>query len=128
MIFLSLECDLFDTGVYDEYFIKDQKGKAAITSWWAGSNAGVINTNNQRSVDWWSARLERLKSEYGIDSFKFDAGEVNWLSYSRSLEGDQNLSPNSYTTKYVEAVAKFGGLVEVRVGHKSQVLYFNLVF
>lgn len=103
--------------------MKDQKGKAAITSWWAGSNAGVIDTNNERAVTWWRARLERLRTEYGIDSFKFDAGEVNWLPYSRSLEGNQDLAPNTYTTKYIEAIAPFGGLVEARVGRLSQVKF-----
>ncbi|XP_035704784.1 myogenesis-regulating glycosidase, partial [Folsomia candida] len=118
--FINFGCDLFTTAVNDDYFMKDQKGKAAITSWWAGSNAGVIDTNNERAVTWWRARLERLRTEYGIDSFKFDAGEVNWLPYSRSLEGNQDLAPNTYTTKYIEAIAPFGGLVEARVGRLSQ--------
>ncbi len=94
---LSTDCELFKTGVYDDYLIKDQKGKAAITSWWAGEHAGIIDTNNERAVAWWRERLDKLRTDYGIDSFKFDAGEVNWLPYSRQLEGDQSRSPNIYT-------------------------------
>jgi len=70
---------------------------------------------------WWQERLRRLQTEFGVDSFKFDAGEVNWLPYWSKLEGDETFGPNIYSTKYVEAVAPLGGLIETRVGRMSQV-------
>lgn len=121
-----LGCDLFTTAINEGYLAKDQKGKAGIVGWWQGSNAGIIDTNNAAAVTWWRARLERLRTEYGIDSFKFDAGEVTWLSHSRGLEGNQELAPNMYTTKYIEAIAPFGGLVEARVGRLTQVSFQNM--
>jgi len=118
--FVNFECPLFETGVSEDYFINDRRGKPTINRWWQSETAGIIDTNNARAVTWWRERLDRLRTNYGIDSFKFDAGEANWLPPSLRLEGDPRLAPNIYTTKYVEAVAPLGGLVEVRTGHRSQ--------
>lgn len=74
------------------------------------------------AVEWWSARLERLRSKYGIDSFKFDAGESNWLPSSILLHEEIPTSvwPAIFTSSYVDAVSKFGPMIEVRVGRRTQ--------
>ena len=63
-----------------------------------------------------------LQNDYGIDSFKFDAGEANWLPSNLLLNEDidRNLWPAKFTTAYVEAVSKFGPMIEVRVGRRTQ--------
>ncbi len=63
-----------------------------------------------------------MRSEIGIDSFKFDAGEVNWMPSSFLLNEttSSSLWPALQTTKYVESVAHFGRQIEVRVGYRSQ--------
>ena len=60
--------------------------------------------------------------EYGIDSFKFDAGESNWLPSSILLNDTIERShwPAAFTTAYVDAVSKFGPMIEVRVGRRTQ--------
>ena len=62
------------------------------------------------------------RSEIGIDSFKFDAGESNWLPSSLLLDPKYPESswPAVFSTAYVSAVAQFGNLVEVRTGRHSQ--------
>ncbi len=46
------------------------------------------------------SRLDSLRSEVGVDSFKFDAGETVWLPSSYSLAGGegQETWPALYTT------------------------------
>lgn len=46
------------------------------------------------------SRLDSLRSEVGVDSFKFDAGETVWLPSSYSLAGGegQEMWPALYTT------------------------------
>lgn len=68
------------------------------------------------------ARLDLIKATTGIDSFKFDAGEANWMPSSYVLDGGDNeeMWPEIFTTKYVESVAYFGKMIEVRVGRRSQ--------
>jgi len=118
--FINLDCPSFMPTLQNGYFVKGQKDRTGITSWWQGQNSGIIDFTNEDATNWWRARLEKLRTEVGIDSFKFDAGETNWLPYSRKLNGDEALVPNIYTTKYVEAVAAFGGMIEVRSGRKNQ--------
>ena len=71
-------------------------------------------------------RLTALHLDVGIDSFKFDAGEVNWTPSSYVLN-KTFLSewPGVQTKKYVEAVASSTSvysneLIEVRVGLRTQ--------
>ena len=92
-----------------------------LSRWWQGVLASYVDFTNPEAVSWWSQRLENLRS-LGIDSFKFDAGESNWLPSSILLNDQiprQNW-PAAFTTAYVEAVAKFGKMIEVRVGLRTQ--------
>jgi alpha-glucosidase (family GH31 glycosyl hydrolase) len=118
--FINIDCPSFQTAFDRGYFVKDQKSIFGMASWWQGSNAGLIDFTNDEAVEWWSSRLERLRAVYGIDSFKFDGGDMSGLPYSHQLAGDVNLGPSIATTKYVEAVAIFGNMVEVRVGRRNQ--------
>ncbi len=75
-----------------------------MAGWWAGDKAGAIDVTSEKATLWWRQRLEELRTMYQVDAFKFDAGEVNWIPHSSSLGGNQDLAPNSYTTKYVEGM------------------------
>ena len=79
--------------------VRDENLKFSMTSWWQGARSGTIDFTNEEAVEWWSARLQKLQDDYGIDAFKFDAGESNWLPRSHHLTGDTLLSPNLQTTK-----------------------------
>lgn len=119
------DCPLFKEGNDHGYFVKDIKGLVGFSSWWAGSRTGVIDVTNPAAVEWWHARLRKLQQDTGVDSFKFDAGESNWLPYhSKNTDGNQDLMPNLYTTKFVEACSQFGGLIETRTAHRNQVFIF----
>lgn len=119
--FVNYDCPLFSEGIARGYFVKDNRGKPGVASWWAGSNAGAIDVTNPEAVKWWHDRLRKLQEETGVASFKFDAGETNWLPYHPSASnGDASLMPNLYTTKFVEACAEFGGLIETRAAHRNQ--------
>ncbi len=65
--------------------------------------------------------MELIRTETGIDLFKFYAGETNMLPYSIQLTRYDALHPNLYTKKYVEAELSFGGMIEVRSGRRNQV-------
>ena len=71
-------------------------------------------------------RLNALHDNYGIDSFKFDAGEVNWMPSSYQLNQTMIFDwPVAQTKKYIEAVSSstlsyLSDLIEVRVGSRTQ--------
>lgn len=71
-------------------------------------------------MKWWVERLKFLERS-GIDSFKFDAGEVSWLPQVAKLSGTLDVQPGIYTYDYVKALSKnFDDNIEVRVGWRSQ--------
>ena len=88
----------------------------------AGNLASYVDFSNPEAVNWWSNRLENLRTSYGIDSFKFDAGESNWLPSTLLLNDSipRSMWPAAFTTAYVDTVSKFGRMIEVRVGRRTQ--------
>ncbi|CAL8070657.1 unnamed protein product [Orchesella dallaii] len=122
--FINYGCPLFNEGMSNGYLVKDAKGKTGITSWWQGGNAGIIDVTNPDAAAWWVARLQKLQEETGVDAFKFDAGETNWLPASNVLAGGSEMWPQIYSTKYVETCATFGGLIETRTAHLNQATPF----
>ncbi|KAL4221083.1 hypothetical protein ACF0H5_019345 [Mactra antiquata] len=95
---------------------------AALTKWWDGTSAGLLDVSNPEAVEWYLETLETLKNSTGIDSFKFDAGESSWLP---ALYNASNLphNPNdNYPKHYVEMAAQTDPYhrQEVRGGYKTQ--------
>lgn len=54
--------------------IRDRAGQPAIRSWWNGYSAALDMTNPEARA-WLRAQLQKLQEEYGVDGFKFDAGD-----------------------------------------------------
>jgi alpha-glucosidase len=53
------------------------RNKAGMVRWWNGVSA-VLDLSNPTTVDWFNAQLDRLQRDYGIDGFKFDAGDSHF--------------------------------------------------
>ena len=74
---------------------------------------------SSKARDWFSQRLRNFQREFDIDSFKFDAGETTWLPLGGATERTMR-TPNEYSREYVDMVAQFGDMIEVRVGSRTQ--------
>ncbi|XP_012528345.1 myogenesis-regulating glycosidase [Monomorium pharaonis] len=118
--FINRGCEpAYSTALNNSYFVKNLDGGVQM-SWWQGSDAATIDFTNPAAVIWWVARLKRLE-DLGIDSFKFDAGEVSWLPQIAELKGSLDLQPGIFTREYVKALASnFDDNIEVRVGWGTQ--------
>lgn len=69
--------------------------------WWNGTSA-VLDFSNERSVEWFDVQLQRLMTDYGVDGFKFDAGDFNFYP-SDALSKGHFSAPQQ-----CESFAKFG--------------------
>ncbi|KAL6436891.1 hypothetical protein ACFW04_004924 [Cataglyphis niger] len=127
--FINQGCEpAYSTALNNSYFVKNHDGHVQM-SWWQGANAATIDFTNPKAVSWWVARLEQLQN-LGIDSFKFDAGEVSWLPQIAILNGSLDMQPGIFTKKYVQALTtNFNDYIEVRTGWRSQELpiFFRMI-
>ena len=103
----------------NDYWLSNFKG--GYSTWWNGIGK-CLDVTNPEARTWFKNSLKSLMDSYGIDSYKFDAGEVNWLPSSFSCHTKMK-TPNEYPRLYatmcydVEPVLK---AQEVRVGVGTQ--------
>eukprot|EP00112_Aurelia_sp_Birch-Aquarium-sp1_P011954 Seg251.3 transcript_id=Seg251.3/GoldUCD/mRNA.D3Y31 product="Myogenesis-regulating glycosidase" protein_id=Seg251.3/GoldUCD/D3Y31 len=96
-----------------------QSGKTpGIVQWWNGLGA-VLDMTNPEGVEWFKQRLSAFKTNFGLDGFKFDAGEVRYLPEHYTFHQPIK-NVNLFSNKYVQIASSFGGLSEVRVGYGNQ--------
>jgi myogenesis-regulating glycosidase len=104
----------------EQDFLIRKKGKASpfFADWWNGSSA-LVDFSNPRAREWFVQKLNSLCAEYGIDGFKFDAGDGAFLSG----EYESYATMNSW--EYTDAFASLGALFpvnELRVSWLTQEL------
>ncbi len=73
----------------------------AAVSWWNGQSA-LLDFTNPAAVEWFGAQLDRLVDEFGVDGFKFDAGDMPF--YPPSALSKEPATPN----RHCELYAQFG--------------------
>jgi len=87
----------------EEFFVQSKDGGVSLIAWWdtfGAKKAGLINFAEPSAMNWWAGLLNTMTSNYGIDGFKFDAGEANWFPLDGVTEG--YLSPNQYSDFYIK--------------------------
>jgi len=75
------------------------KNKAAIIRWWNGASA-CLDLSNPKAQKWFKERLDYLVTEYGVDGFKFDAGDAPF--YLNNVVSMNAKIPNDHTTFFAE--------------------------
>ncbi len=75
------------------------KNMAAIIRWWNGASA-CLDLSNPEAQKWFKGRLDNLVSLYGVDGFKFDAGDARF--YADGVVSYKAGTPNDQTTYFAE--------------------------
>ncbi|MDR1763834.1 MAG: glycoside hydrolase family 31 protein [Dysgonamonadaceae bacterium] len=81
--FVSPDSPEYRTLAEKGFLIKSRNGRPAIFNWWNGQSA-CYDFTNPAAADWFVETLKKFQAEYGIDGFKFDAGD-NSFYYSPNL-------------------------------------------
>jgi alpha-glucosidase (family GH31 glycosyl hydrolase) len=90
---------ILDKDKTQEVLWADTKNKAAIMRWWNGASA-CIDLSNPKAQKWFKERLDHLVNEYGVDGFKFDAGDARF--YAEDIVSYNVKIPNDHTTYFAE--------------------------
>ena len=76
------------------------KNKAAIIRWWNGASA-CLDLSNPGAQEWFKDQLDCLVEEYGVDGFKFDAGDARFY-INNVVSWKRNITPNDHTQFFAE--------------------------
>lgn len=77
--FVSPDSPEFREASKKNFLLKDNKGGIAMIRWWNGYSA-CYDFTNPEATNYFVACLKKMQQEYGIDGFKFDAGDNNFYS------------------------------------------------
>jgi alpha-glucosidase (family GH31 glycosyl hydrolase) len=72
--FVSPDSSTFRALQRQGYLVRTERGEPALRSWWNGYSA-VLDGSNAAATAWMHAQLHALMETYGVDGFKFDAGD-----------------------------------------------------
>lgn len=101
-VFRELAADgllLLDAERTQEILWANTKNKAAVIRWWNGASA-CLDLSNPKTKEWFKGRLDYLVNEYGVDGFKFDAGDAQF--YTKGVISYNNSTPNDHTQYFAE--------------------------
>jgi len=80
------------------------QNKAAIIRWWNGASA-CLDLSNPKTQEWFQGRLDYLVKDFGVDGFKFDAGDADF--YTGGVVSFKETNPNQHTQYFAEVGLKY---------------------
>lgn len=95
------------------YYVSMPDGTTGYFDWWGTGKAAALDVTNPEACDWFVSRLAALQDQFGIDGFKFDAGEPCFLAPGSVLHSKLK-TPNDYTRAWIHNVASKFPIAEVR--------------
>lgn len=69
----------------------------ALIRWWNGYSS-ALDLTNPDAMDWFVEQLERLRTTYGVEGFKFDGGDARF--YSGDVYFSEDVHPNVLTEQF----------------------------
>jgi alpha-glucosidase len=94
--FVNTNCDVYAGLAEANLLLKNSSGSVAMVKWWNGESA-LLDFTNPQARAWFCSRLDYLQSTYGVDGFKFDAGDS---SFYKGAVACKDGSPNTQSELY----------------------------
>jgi len=117
--FFNQESQHFQSAIDQDYVIKKVDGTPYIGDWWEG-RAAFLDVTKPAALEWHLDNLQRLAQKYGIDGFKFDAGEGMFYDIPGTVLAGGNADPNAANTAYISAIARRYPWSDMRSAWRTQ--------
>ncbi len=86
------------------WILRNRDGSPSVLEWWDGYSVH-LDLTHPKAVEWFRGELRRLQDEYGIDGFKFDAGDAH--HYIDRPQSWLNASPVELTERWAAFALSF---------------------
>jgi alpha-glucosidase len=86
--------------------IRDKWGNLAVFHWWNGRSA-CVDFSSPLGVKWFSSKLDYLQREYGVDGFKFDAGDMSAYAFRFKAHTPEGSTAHGQSKAYGEFGARY---------------------
>jgi alpha-glucosidase len=83
-----------------------QAKQPALINWWNGYSH-VLDFTNPAAVKWFDDQLNRLVKDYGVDGFKFDAGDFRYYPVHENAVSMKDVTPNEHARLFAEFGLKY---------------------
>ena len=104
--FITADTPEFRTMERKGYLVKNKDGRnSAIIKWWNGYSA-CLDVTNPEAVAYFKGLLKETQEIYGVDGFKFDAGDVYYMQGEYSFH-DQSANTNIFSQRWAELALDF---------------------
>ncbi|XP_065075375.1 myogenesis-regulating glycosidase-like [Ochlerotatus camptorhynchus] len=120
--FINKDCEpIYSEAKQKGFLVANHSGQTE-SHWWNSEPDGSthLDFTQPEVAEWFTQRLQAIRTELGIDGFKYDGGEPNWMPPDPVLNGSRSKHPWLIADGYLRTVAKFGNLVEVRSARRTQ--------
>jgi len=88
------------------YLLRNPNGGTAILNWWNGYSA-CYDLTNPEAAEAFVQLLRNAQTKYGIDGFKFDAGDNNCYASAPIIAYDANATTVDHTTSWAKIGLQF---------------------
>ena len=88
------------------YLLRNPNGGTAILNWWNGYSA-CYDLTNPAAADYFVKVLRKAQQEYGIDGFKFDAGDNNCYASTAIVAYNKDATTVDHTTSWARIGLSF---------------------
>jgi alpha-glucosidase len=86
--------------------ILDENGKTAVFNWWNGKSA-CVDFTSPVGKEWFAGKLKFLQQEYGVDGFKFDAGDMSAYAFKFKAHTPEGSTSHGQSKAYGEIGLQF---------------------
>jgi alpha-glucosidase len=87
------------------YLVNNKRGQTALIHWWNGYSACYDMTNPDAAAHL-ELQLRRTQEKYDVDGYKFDGGDVGYMSGSYSFH-DKKANSATFSQKWAEMGLRF---------------------